>query len=141
MRPVTLLLSLSLLVAPSSTFAKPNQSKHGKYVQKKQAEKIEKQQKQKAVPRDYFAPRDVRVIRDYYAPRYKSLPPGLQKKLYRTGTLPPGWQKKLRPMPAAIERQLVPIPSYYRRGVIDDYAVVYDPRRHVIVDLTPVYVR
>lgn len=25
----------------------------------------------------------------------KSLPPGLQKKLERTGELPPGWQKKL----------------------------------------------
>ena len=27
--------------------------------------------------------------------KQKSLPPGLQKKLERTGELPPGWQKKL----------------------------------------------
>jgi hypothetical protein len=28
--------------------------------------------------------------------KQKNLPPGLQKKLERTGELPPGWEKKLR---------------------------------------------
>ena len=57
----------------------------------------------------YFEPRDVRVIREYYAPRYRKLPPGLEKKLYRTGRLPPGWEKRLQPMPVVVEQQLVPI--------------------------------
>src|SRR5687768_2449309 len=42
-----------------------------------------------------FSSRDVRLIRTHYAPRYRKLPPGLQKKLARTGSLPPGWQKKM----------------------------------------------
>jgi hypothetical protein len=85
-----------------------------------------------------FAPRDVRVITDYYAPRYRSLPPGLQKKLYRTGHLPPGWERKIEPFPVVVERQLVPLPRGYRRGVIDGYAVVYDPGTRVIVDVAVV---
>ena len=76
----------------------------------------------------YFQPHDVRLIREYYAPHYRRLPPGLAKKYDRTGQLPPGWQKKLRPLPAAVERQLIVLPPEYRRGIIDGYAVVYDPR-------------
>jgi len=87
----------------------------------------------------YFTPGHVRVIHEYYAPRYRALPPGLQKKLYRTGQLPPGWQKRMQPFPVVVERQLAPLPPYYRRGVIDNYGVVYDPRRHVIVDVTPLW--
>lgn len=85
----------------------------------------------------YFTPGQVQVIHAYYAPRYRSLPPGLQKKLYRTGQLPPGWQKRFRPFPVVVERQLAPLPRYYRRGVLDNYAVVYDPRRHVVIDVAP----
>jgi hypothetical protein len=84
----------------------------------------------------YFRHRDIVVITDYYAPRYKPLPPGLQKKLYRTGHLPPGWERKLEPFPVVIERQLVPLPPEYRRGIIDGYAVVYSPKTQVIVDLS-----
>src|SRR5258708_10664405 len=62
----------------------------------------------------HFWPRDVRVIREYYVPRYRTLPPGLQKKLYRTGHLPPGWERKLEPFPLVVERQLVAVPSGYR---------------------------
>jgi len=82
----------------------------------------------------YFHPYDVRVMTPY-APVYRSLPPGLAKKYYRTGELPPGWQKKLRPFPVELERRLAPVPRPYRRGFIDGYAVVYDPRTHIIVDL------
>src|SRR5437763_5006778 len=53
----------------------------------------------------YFQPDDVRAISEYYAPRYRSLPPGLKKKFYRTGHLPPGWEKKLEPIPVDVERQ------------------------------------
>jgi hypothetical protein len=87
----------------------------------------------------YFQPRDVRVISEYYAPQYRNLPPGLQKKLYRTGRLPPGWEKKMTPLPVIVERQMVPVPVDYRRGVIDGYAVIYNPRTQVVIDITAVF--
>jgi hypothetical protein len=86
-----------------------------------------------------FLPREVSVIREYYAPQYRNLPPGLQKKLARTGQLPPGWQKKMEPFPLAVERQLVVLPDGYRRGVIDGHAVIYNPRTQVIVDLAVLF--
>ena len=79
------------------------------------------------------------VIREYYAPRYRTLPPGLQKKLYRTGHLPPGWERKLQPLPVVVERQLIVLPGGYRRGIIGGSAVVYDPGTHVIVDVAPLF--
>jgi hypothetical protein len=89
----------------------------------------------------FFQPHDVRVITEYYAPRYRRLPPGLAKKYERTGHLPPGWQKKLQPLPVVVERQLVVLPPEYRRGVVDGYAVVYDPRTQVVVDVVAVFGR
>ena len=89
--------------------------------------------------RCYFEPHDVRVVSEYYAPRYRSLPPGLAKKLYRTGRLPPGWEKKLEPLPVTVERQLVSLPADYQRGVIDGYAVVYRPRTRVIIDVVALF--
>jgi len=89
----------------------------------------------------YFQPHDVRVITEYYVPTYSSLPPGLAKKYRRTGQLPPGWQKRLRPFPLAVERQLVVLPPQYRRGYIDGYAVVYNPRTQVVIDIAAVFQR
>ena len=66
-----------------------------------------------------FSSEDVRVIREYYAPRYRSLPPGLQKKYARTGQLPPGWQKKMQPLDPVVERRLVALPAGYSRGIVD----------------------
>jgi hypothetical protein len=86
-----------------------------------------------------FLPREVIVIREHYAPRYRNLPPGLQKKLARTGQLPPGWRKKMEPFPVAMERQLVALPNGYRRGVIDGHAVIYNPRTQVIVDVAVLF--
>jgi len=86
-----------------------------------------------------FSSGDLRVIREYYTPRYRNLPPGLQKKLARTGQLPPGWQKKMEPFPVVVERDLVVLPAGYRRGVIDGHAVIYDSRTHVIVDVAVLY--
>jgi hypothetical protein len=87
----------------------------------------------------WFEPRDTRILTEYYAPRYRSLPPGLEKKLYRTGHLPPGWERKIEPIPVVVERQLVPLPPGYRRGVVDGYAVVYDPGTRVILDVTVLF--
>jgi hypothetical protein len=87
----------------------------------------------------YFQPHDVRVISDYYAPQYRKLPPGLRKKYNRIRQLPPGWQKRFRPLPPQVERQLAPLPSGYQRGVVDGYAVIYDPRTQVTIDITAVF--
>ena len=86
-----------------------------------------------------FSTGEVHIIREYYAPRYRKLPKGLQKKLARTGQLPPGWQKKMQPFPVALERQLVVLPAGYQRGIIDGNAVIYSPRRGVIIDATIVF--
>ncbi len=86
-----------------------------------------------------FSTRDAYAIQRYYAPRYRRLPPGLQKKLRRTGRLPPGWQKRFEPFPLVLERQLVVLPSGYRRGVIDGHAVIVNPRTRVIIDLAALF--
>jgi len=86
-----------------------------------------------------FSTRDVGVIREYYAPRYRKLPPGLQKKLARTGTLPPGWRKKMEPFPVELERHLVVLPPGYHRGVIDGHAVIYRPQTQVIFDVAVLF--
>ena len=86
-----------------------------------------------------FGTHDAQIIREYYAPRYRNLPPGLQKKLARTGQLPPGWQKRFEPFPVAVERQLVALPVGYRRGVMDGHAVIFDDRTHVILDIAVLF--
>ncbi len=86
-----------------------------------------------------FQPREVRIIREYYGPRYRSLPPGLQKKYHRTGQLPPGWQKKMQPFPVAVERQMTVLPGGYSRGVIDGHAIIYNSRTQTIVDLAVLF--
>src|SRR5258706_829075 len=87
----------------------------------------------------YFRPGDARLIGEYYAPRYRSLPPGLQKKLARRGHLPPGWERRIEPVPVVLERQLVPLPPEYRRGVIDGHFVVYNPRAEVVIDVVGLF--
>jgi len=89
--------------------------------------------------RCYVAEHDVEVIREYYAPRYRELPPGLAKKYERTGQLPPGWAKRIEPVPVVVERRLAPLPPAYRRGVIDGYVVVYQPRTQVVVDVVALF--
>lgn len=89
----------------------------------------------------YFQPRDTRIITEYYAPRRRELPPGLQKKLNRTGRLPSGWEGRMQPLPVVVERQLAPVPSGYSRGYIDGYAVVYSPRTRVVIDIAVVFGR
>lgn len=73
-----------------------------------------------------------RLARYYDGPR--DLPPGLRRRLYRTGQLPPGWEGRLRPLPPPILAELPPAPPYCRRGYLDGYAVVIDPRTRVVLD-------
>ncbi|MGE5815407.1 MAG: hypothetical protein ACM36C_13040 [Acidobacteriota bacterium] len=86
-----------------------------------------------------FSRHDVQVIREYYAPRYRSLPPGLQKKYQRTGQLPPGWQKKVQPFPVALDRRLVALPVGYSRGMIDGHAVIFNSRTGTIFDVAVLF--
>jgi hypothetical protein len=86
-----------------------------------------------------FTSREIGIIREHYAPRYRRLPPGLQKKYARTGQLPPGWQKKMEPFPVVVERELVVLPSGYRRGVLDGQAIIYNPRTQVIIDVAVLF--
>ena len=139
MRPLLfMILASALLTSPAWSKHWHDDDKHW-----------EKHGKQDVDDRDYdhrangchFQPHEVRVITEYYAPRYRRLPPGLQKKLYRTGQLPPGWQKKMEPLPVVVERQLVPVPTGYQRGFIDGYVVMYQPRTQVIVDVVAVFGR
>jgi hypothetical protein len=86
-----------------------------------------------------FGKGDITILRNHYAPRYRDLPPGLKKKVARGGSLPPGWQKKYEPFPAAIERQLPPLPQGYSRGVISGNAVIYNSRTNVVVDVAVLF--
>jgi hypothetical protein len=88
-----------------------------------------------------LGPHDVRVISEYYSPRYHRLPPGLQKKLRRTGHLPPEWERRFEPLPVVVERQLVPVPVGYRRGILDGNIVVYDTHTQVMVDVAVLFGR
>jgi hypothetical protein len=124
-------LTLSaLLVVSGVTLAegKPGR-KHGKH----------RESTREAAVHGRFSQREILVIREYYAPRYRALPPGLQKKVHRTGQLPPGWQKKFEPFPIEVERNLIDLPRGYRRGIIDGHAVVVDSIKQRIVDVAVLF--
>jgi hypothetical protein len=80
----------------------------------------------------YFGSRDVVVIRNYYRPHYRPLPRNTRYVYARSGYLPPGWARRIQPMPIYVERGLPPIPYGYRRGLIDGYAVVYNPSGFIL---------
>lgn len=82
----------------------------------------------------YFRQDDTAYLRQYYGGPV-DLPPGLRKKYYRTGKLPRGWEKRFRPFPPVLVQRLPPPPAYCDRGYIDGYAVVYDRRTRVILDV------
>ena len=86
-----------------------------------------------------FGRADVVTLRDHYSPRYRNLPPGLYRKVARGGQLPPGWRKKFEPFPVEVDRRLPPLPSGYRRGVIEGHAVIYNSRTNVIVDVAVLF--
>ena len=140
-----LLFALALIVASTTPLA-ADQKSHGQK-NKSQNDQGEDEGNRRAVSSEgsrvavdvRFSTGDQRVIREYYAPRYKSLPPGLQKKVARGGALPPGWQKKMQPFPVDVERRLEPLPGGYGRGVIDGHAVIYSTRSHTIIDVAVLF--
>jgi len=93
-----------------------------------------------------FGAHDREIITKYFTPpasglppglakREGELPPGLEKQLRCNGMLPPGLQKKIQPFPEALERQLSPLPTGYRRVIVDAHVLVYRPDTHAIVDV------
>ena len=74
-------------------------------------------------------PRPVRPV--YVVER--RLPPGLQKKLARTGSLPPGWQKRVHPGYYH--------PGYHHSGAVyrPAYPPVYRTRPGVVIDARIVF--
>ena len=97
-------LAVLLLAAPAIASARPDE--HGKKVRRghTRVEAVEtpRTAHRRGASDVYFTPSRVQVIREYYGPRSRSLPPGLQKKLYRTGQLPPGWQRKVSPFQVVV---------------------------------------
>jgi hypothetical protein len=92
-----------------------------------------------------FTTRDVTIIQGWFRTnvsnlppglaKRETLPPGLQKQLIRKGTLPPGLQKKIQPLPIVLERQLVVLPTGYRRVVIAGNVILMEPTTGLIYDI------
>jgi hypothetical protein len=93
----------------------------------------------------------VRPVRPVYVAPDRGLPPGLRKKLRRTGTLPPGWQRKV--VPVAYPAYGYPVYDPYLHGPVHGpvygprgykhgppvYGPVHPPRRGVVIDARIVF--
>jgi hypothetical protein len=132
------LCALLLAVLPASPVAAKHWHDDQKHF-KRHADADDDDDRDHHRARCYFEPHDVRIIREYYEPRYRSLPPGLAKKMNRTGHLPPGWERRIEPLPVAVERQLVVLPPGYRRGYIDGSVVVYSSATRVTIDVVALF--
>lgn len=139
MRQVLGLLLVSVLVAAPAAAKPKHWHDDGKHWNKHWRGNDDRDDRDHRAANCYVQPHDIGIIREYYEPRYRSLPPGLAKKYYRTGHLPPGWQKKMEPLPVAVERRLVVLPPGYRRGYVDGAVVVYSPRTYVVIDVVPLF--
>ena len=130
-----LILAFALVVAATTSLT-AHQKSHGSKAAKHESVATGESRSTVNV---HFSIGEQRVIREYYAPRYRSLPPGLQKKVARGGQLPPGWQKKMQPFPTEVERHLGPLPRDCGRGVIDGHAVIYSTRSHAVIDVAVLF--
>ena len=142
MRAILLLLAAGLTVPaiqPALAGDHEGHGKHWKDREDRDEDEDEGHYRRRGYQGECFRVEDIRVIHEYYYRR--DLPPGLKKKFYQTGQLPPGWQKKMQPFPYEIEERLPPLPDGCVRGYMDGYAVVYQPRTRVIVDIHAVFGR
>lgn len=104
MKIVTSIILATALCTGSLYAEKPSHAGKGK---SKQHKKYKKQKKQKN--KKHFSSREQGSIQAYY----RSLPPGLAKKLRRGGHLPAGWQKKVsvgQPIPQEYLMYAKPVP-------------------------------
>ncbi len=104
MRIIVSLVAVALLASTSVYAKKPEHAGQGKKEKKQKQHKKKHQQQVKS-----FSTGERSTIQNYY----RNLPPGLQKKLRRTGELPPGWEKKVnvgKPLPQEYITIAKPIP-------------------------------
>lgn len=104
MKIVTSIILATALCTGSLYAEKPSHAGKGK---SKQHKKYKKQKKQKN--KKHFSSREQGSIQAYY----RSLPPGLAKKLRRGGQLPAGWQNKVsvgQPIPQEYLMYAKPVP-------------------------------
>ena len=132
------LILVSALVLASVTTLSADEKSHGSNSKKAKKDTVVREVEPDATY-VHFSIGERQVIREYYAPRYRSLPPGLRKKMARGEQLPPGWQKKVEPFPFEIERRLIPLPTDCGRGVIDGHAVIYRTGSQRIIDVTVLF--
>src|SRR3954471_10178082 len=132
------ILVIGFALAASTSLA-AHQKSHGSHSHKAAKHESIVNDDRQVTAHVHFSIGERRAIREYYAPRYRSLPPGLQKKVARGGQLPPGWQKKLQPFPVEVERQLAPLPRDCGRGVIDGHAIIYSTRSHAVIDVAVLF--
>jgi hypothetical protein len=130
------LLVTALALAATVTLSANAKNKDSKRAAKKEAVATDVAPEATYV---HFSLAEEQLIREYYAPRYRSLPPGLQKKVERGGQLPPGWRKKVQPFPYEIERRLAPMPRDCRRGVVDGHAVIYRTGSETVIDVAVLF--
>lgn len=107
------LIAISLITAPVAVFAKKSdeagKEKHQSEKQSKKSSGKKHSESKEEMRQDdkkhRFSGDEQRKVREYYLDdksvkgkeknKQKSIPPGLQKKLERSGQLPPGWQNKV----------------------------------------------
>ena len=90
-----------------------------------------------------FTVKEQRIVREYFRteqadlPRglakRKSLPPGLQKQLHKTGHLPPGLEKHR--MPSDLEARLPKYHGPYERTIVGNDLILLDPKTGLILDV------
>jgi hypothetical protein len=92
-----------------------------------------------------FATREITIITDWFRinrsnlppglAKREKLPPGLEKQIQKNGHLPPGLEKKVVALPIELERQLLPIPTGYRRVVIGGNVITMEPVTGIVYDV------
>lgn len=92
-----------------------------------------------------FTNKEQRIVREYFRSesadlppglaKRKSLPPGLQKQLRKTGQLPPGLEKHR--MPSDLEAKLPKYFGPYERAIVGNDLVMLDPKTGKILDVMP----
>jgi hypothetical protein len=143
-----LTLTGALLAAPLATAAYAGGKDHGerrhavsRYDNRRDHDRRDRRDDRRVVVRErnrYFGARDIVIVRDYYRPHYRPVR-GAQRVVYvRNAHLPRGWERRIAPVPVYVERQLVPLPYGYSRGILDGQLVVHD-RAGLILDVAVLF--
>ena len=138
MKTVTSIILATALCTGSLYADKPSHAGKGKSKEHKEHKKQHKNKKK------HFSSREQGNIQAYY----RSLPPGLAKKLRRGGDLPAGWQKKVsvgqpipheylmyaKPVPRELEYQLTAGPVGSKILQLADRVVRIEAGTNMVLD-------